>query len=87
MLFNKRQVSKDVPSLLVRGSGKAADLISDAVKLKDPEAEPGYVEQKMMWRSVFSILYFRGSFSLAPLPPLAIPVCSVHTGDTDNWAC
>jgi len=38
-----------VPSLLVRGSGKAADLIADAVILKNSEADPGNVEQKQMW--------------------------------------
>ena len=68
--LKKRQTQHKVPSLLVRGSGKAADLIADAVILKNSEADPGNVEQKQMWRSLPSSLLFRRSFSSSScLPP------------------
>ena len=40
------------PSLLVRGSGKAADIISDATTLREIEEEPHNVEQMStaMWQ-------------------------------------
>jgi len=48
-------VKKNVASLLVRGSGKAADLISDAVILQKINEEPRSMEQQSMWRLLVAL--------------------------------